>query len=336
MRIRGLSGLAPCFVILSMAAGATAQDKDAAGALFDKGVEDMNAGRFDAACPAIAESHRLDPLPGVLYTLADCESQRNRSATATALFDDYLRWVQTMMPEQKAKHADRAKKAELKKAAMAKDVPTLTITLSSGTPSDAKVFRDGTSQGAEMLRIAVPIDPGEHIVKAELPNGRVFEKRVEIKAGEKTTVEIDLAEPPPPPPPPPPAPPPAPPPVVAKPTNALRTGGFVALGVGGLGLAVGGVMGGMAFDAKGTFDTRCPKNTCSNQGDIDAWKQGRTMAGVSTAGFVVGLAGIGTGLVMLVMSRGRGDDAPAKPGVSLTVFDASPAGALFGAKGVFK
>ncbi len=70
---------------------AAAQDISAAKALFEKGVEDLQAGKLDTACPALAgESYRMDPRPGTLFTLADCFDRAGTPASATARYEDYL------------------------------------------------------------------------------------------------------------------------------------------------------------------------------------------------------------------------------------------------------
>jgi len=42
----------------------------------------MEAGNYAAGCPALAESQRLDPRAGTLFTLSQCEVQWGRVATA--------------------------------------------------------------------------------------------------------------------------------------------------------------------------------------------------------------------------------------------------------------
>jgi hypothetical protein len=69
---------------LLLAAPAAAGDKETAKGLFDRGIDQMEAGHYDKACPDIAESYRLDPQPGTLFTLAECEVKRGRLATAVA------------------------------------------------------------------------------------------------------------------------------------------------------------------------------------------------------------------------------------------------------------
>jgi hypothetical protein len=90
------------FVLGSLAASgpARAQDIAAAEALFDKGVADMKAGRYETGCKAIAESQRIDPRPGTLFTLATCEAQWGRIATAVSRYGDYLA-VYERLPDDK-------------------------------------------------------------------------------------------------------------------------------------------------------------------------------------------------------------------------------------------
>src|SRR3954465_13628820 len=75
---------------LALASPAFADDPAAAEALFNRGKADMDAGRYEAGCKAIAESQRLDPRPGGLFTLAVCETQGGRIASAMTHYGDYL------------------------------------------------------------------------------------------------------------------------------------------------------------------------------------------------------------------------------------------------------
>ena len=59
--------------------------------LFEDGVRLMKAGQFDEACPKIAESQRLEPRPGTLFTLAECLANDGKIATALARYEEYLR-----------------------------------------------------------------------------------------------------------------------------------------------------------------------------------------------------------------------------------------------------
>jgi hypothetical protein len=93
--------------IVLCATRARADDAVTAEALFDRGVENLNAGNFDVACPALADSYRLDPKAGALFALADCNERWGKMATAIAQYQDYLRLVAQLPDEQHLRHAER-------------------------------------------------------------------------------------------------------------------------------------------------------------------------------------------------------------------------------------
>lgn len=328
---------------------ALAQDVVMADAYFTTGIKALEEGKFDIACPDLAKSHKLDPKAGTLFALADCERQRGRVATALAWFDDYLRQVAGMPADKRIKHAERVKKAEYHKAGLAKEIPTLAIVLPANIPANAKVFRDGTELSASMLGVPVPIDPGEHVVQVDVEGAKWPEQRVRLDKGEAKRLEIVLpivaskpVE----------EPKPAAvvnvpekkaaglvPPVVPpdKPANnGLRTGGFVALGVGVVGFVAWGVTGSMAIQKKSAFDEKCPNNTCPKGVDDADWYQGRTLSNVATIGLGVGVAGVAAGAVMLVVGQRKAEKGAAKPGIGLAVIESGPAGAVVGVQGVLQ
>src|ERR1700733_10594176 len=84
-------------------AGAIALAADPAQAAFERGLAQMEAGRFDLGCPAVEESYKLDPRPGTLFTLAECEAKRGHLATAVRRYDDYLSLWSALPPDKKQK-----------------------------------------------------------------------------------------------------------------------------------------------------------------------------------------------------------------------------------------
>jgi hypothetical protein len=75
----------------TLALHASAQPEASAEALFDRGLRDMQSGNYDKGCPALAESHRLDPRLGTLFTLAECEAQWGKTGSAVAHYRDQPR-----------------------------------------------------------------------------------------------------------------------------------------------------------------------------------------------------------------------------------------------------
>src|ERR1700724_1365517 len=70
-RFLAAKALVGSVLALGVSAGvARADGPDPAAALFDRGLADMQAHRYATACPELAESYRLDPHAGGLFTLA--------------------------------------------------------------------------------------------------------------------------------------------------------------------------------------------------------------------------------------------------------------------------
>ncbi|AUX45122.1 hypothetical protein SOCE26_066030 [Sorangium cellulosum] len=307
---------AACFSSALAAAGAASAEPDPAQAAFDRGVAHMEAGRFDQGCPEIAQSQSLDPRPGTLFTLAECEALRGRLATAIARFDEYLALYPTLTAAQRRSQGDRERSARAQRAALARDVPELKLVLSPGAPADVVVERDGQVLPREAIGASVPVDPGEHAIRARAPGGPALELLVRVDKREKKTVTLEvMPRPPRPPEVPPPEKPPvedkrapgaggavvgAPPAATAPEAGAggRRAAVYVAGGLGLVGLAVGGVTGALAIQKKGVVDDRCAGTACDADGmaAADAMK---ALGLASTIGFGVGLAGAGAAAVLL-------------------------------------
>jgi hypothetical protein len=284
------------------ASPAASQDAPAAEALFDLGVKELTAGHYDKACPPIAESLRLDPRPGTLFTLAECEAKLGRIATAETHYRDYLALYAKMTPEQQESHRKREGIARAQHAALAPAVPQLSISLAAGAPAGTVVRRDGAVVPEAALGVALPIDPGEHVVSTEAPGRLPGEVRVTLAAGEKKAVvaEVNKA-----------APamgadlgPRAPSPASTGTGSRQRVAAYVVGGVGLAALSLGAVMGGLTLSKKATIDQDCGVNgvptACRTTAGASAGQSAETTGLVSTIGFGVGLAGLATAVVLWV------------------------------------
>src|SRR5687768_16841895 len=81
--MRRLAPLAVAFALtLAWSAPVFARDPAAAEALYRAGRDSAKKGDWDKACSQFAESQRLDPAPGTLLNLADCEERRGLIASA--------------------------------------------------------------------------------------------------------------------------------------------------------------------------------------------------------------------------------------------------------------
>jgi hypothetical protein len=274
---------------------------------FDYGLAEMEAGRYETGCAALAESYRLDPHPGVLFTLAECENRWGKIASALTHYDAYLDLFEHMSAEQRALQRGRDKISASQRERLRSEVPELTLALPADAPPGTVVTRDGTTLGAPSLGVALPVDPGEHLVVARTPDGVLHETRFAMARGEHLSVTAAVKER---------APegPLAPPAARAVPTttgDTLGTAAWLAGGVGAVGLLVGSIAGGLVLGEKSIMDAHCrPDDTCDAVG-LSASNRAKTAGIVSDVGFVVGAAGVAAALLLFVVPRSpRASRAP--------------------------
>lgn len=311
------------------AAPAGAQDIAAAEALFNRGLADMEAGRYETGCPALAESQRLDPRPGTLFTLATCESRWGRVATAVTRYRDYLATFRALPPDRRAQQGQRPKLADAELEKLAPDVPELTLTLPPGAAPGTVVKRDGEVVAEAALGIPLPVDPGEHEIATEAPGGAAWRQRITIARGEKKAVALEVR-----------AAPAATPkgsdtgPGLRSGPSGRRVATYALGGAGVVGIVVGGVLGGMALGQKDVFEKHCgaglglPDETACDPTGLDAVASARALGIGSTVGLAVGVAAVGAAAVLLFTEPAPRRAAAAPPRwISAGVAPLGPAGA---------
>jgi hypothetical protein len=216
----------------------------------------------------------------------------------------------------------------------------ITVKASNGQDiSDPKVMLDERSVNAASLGVKRAIDPGPHVLRITADGYKAAETKFTVLEGgsatENVTLEKDtsaVAA----------APAPAPggattaapggamsPTPGATPTGASATAGaeapppakksilpWVAFGVGGAGLLLGGITGIVALGDHSTLSDKC-KNGCppDQKGTLDSY---HTMGTLSTVGFIVAGLGAAAGVVLLVTqpkdSASGTESAPAPAG----------------------
>lgn len=285
----------------------------AAEVLFDEGVELMKAGQFQQACGKIAESHRLEPRAGTLFTLAECWSRAGRPATALARYREYLRRYERMPERLQREQRGRDEIARNKLRELDGEVSRLRITLATPTPDGTVVKRDGVVVGSAALGVWLPLDPGGYVLHAAAPKGPPSVLRVELGAGERRDVRLKVQSAP--------APVAAPAPeivvptavVKAQPSVARQSGGelselligAIALGsAAAAALIAGTVTGVMSLDQAAKAEAGCNlggrPGWCDEAGEAAA-NRATALAHASTASFVIGAAAGGTAVTLVVV-----------------------------------
>jgi hypothetical protein len=234
-------------------------------------------------------------------------------ASAVVRLDEYLRLVETLPPSQKAKHATRAKEAQAQRAALAPEVPELTLVLPATAPPGTRVVQDSVELSSTSLGIGLPLDPGEHMVTTQAPGGPVKEHPVTIQKGEKRRLELTVVDPalepkpppvaaPAPPPEPPSAPPPAPEPLPPPPPPRSKVPAYITLGAAGASAIVGTIFGVRKLSLKSDFEA-APTPELGE--DVN---RASDIADISFA--MTGILGV-AGVVLLVSKDAPDDTTPA-------------------------
>jgi hypothetical protein len=313
--------LAGTLALSLVAPAAVAQDQPqaenvaAARALGMQGIQLADAGDCKGAIEKLSRAESLYHAPSILGRLGECQVLVGQIVLGTENLNRVVR-------EELAANAPKAFRdaKERAKGALNSALPKIARLTVRVEPSDVRpqVTVAGALIPPALLGVERPTDPGTHEIIVSAPG--YLEQKSTVTLAEGGTQEVSLklekdpnavAA----------TPPPAPPPAVVttaptqppadtapKKNNTLA---YVALGVGGAGLVVGGVTGFLALgkksDLKGCVDTRCPS---SQEDTLDSAK---TMATVSTVGFAVGFVGVGVGVVLLLTGGGSNDAALAKP-----------------------
>src|ERR1041384_8032122 len=90
-----------------LAAVPTAMERSLSEQLFLDGKKLMSEGKYDEACPKLAESHRLDPGGGTILNLAVCHQAQGRYASAWSEFREAIDLARTDGRQDREEFATR-------------------------------------------------------------------------------------------------------------------------------------------------------------------------------------------------------------------------------------
>lgn len=272
----------------------------------------MEADRIADACPALRKSFRLEKRARTLFHLAECEERAGRIATAALHYDEYLNMFERLSPPEQRDEGDREKQAFKRREKLEADIPRVTFKLPASAPVGTKVTR-GADKSPDPVPVALgvplPIDPGEHWVRTEVPGGSPRDKRFFVQKGDRLVIDLTVAteddgpktiryskpvEPV---------------PVLMPPeeydNSGRRLATWISGGIGVAGIVTGIVTGAVAWSQKGVVSSNCREGLCNLEGE-EAADLASAMGTVSTVAFPVGLAGIGVALVLILTEPEEG------------------------------
>jgi hypothetical protein len=309
MKIRALPIAA--VLILSAPAVARAADQSTAEVLFVEGRKLLKAGDYAAACPKLEASWALEPGTGTLGALALCHERIGRIASA------WSEYAELVAKARREGRPDRERFARERVADLEPRLSHLTITVDAG--DGVTVTRDGAEVAQAAWGVAIPVDPGLHVVRAEMSGKESWETTITVgQDASAQTVEVPpLVD----------VPAPA---VVALPLSTPVTIAShpawdrrpYAIAVGGAGIAAIAVGSAFGLEALSTADrvrSACPRGVCTSQADVQANSSGRTQATIADVALGVGAVGVAAG-AYLYLSQPKVSVTPTIGGVIVRGF----------------
>jgi hypothetical protein len=202
-------------------------------------------------------------------------------------------------PEESAKAANARTEARTLAEQIKARIPSVHVSFDPKPDGEPKVTIDGVLVPTEALGAARRLNPGKHVVVAELDGERATAE-VDLGESEARPVTLSLgASKPPHPPRPIGGPTPKPVHVTKRDDTPREVWFYGGLTFAGLGVAIGTVTGILAFSSASNLGAQCTGSHCarSAQGDIDT---SRSMGTVSTVAFIVAGVGAAAALIELL------------------------------------
>ena len=265
---------------------------------------DTAAGRFPDAEQKLTQAYQLAKVPTLARNIARALVKQGKLVAASRYYQEALELQPTnlwrLQIQQTAQHDAAAERTEL----LAR-LPFLQIQLDGAPARESTLTVDDALIDPALVGTAQPIDPGSHHVVAK-HGAQVVEKTVELKEGEHHQAVLQFAHP-------------AlqaravtEPPKVDTGSSTRRgiqpTLGWIGIGVGAAGLALGATTGIIAevklsnLRNDGCRDKWCPTRY---SGRVDSYNRLRT---ISTVGFVAGAVVEVAGITLLLTSPHHGGD----------------------------
>jgi hypothetical protein len=321
-----LLGLVLFTVAACLSGGAWAQqqpsaaDRTTARRLGNEGVVALKAGDFETAADRFERANDLVPAPSFLVLLARARVGQGRLVEAYEIYRTIIReGVQPDKPEA-FKRALADAKQEVK--AVEPRLAWVAVNVVGARPEQVEVTLNGSVIPSAALGAQRPVDPGVLRVEARAEGYRPAEAVVELTEGQHLPpIELRMVELP------------KPQPVVAlrqeqpimtadggEPSFVSQSSlGYIALGLGGAGLAVGAVTGIIAINRRQELDDiPCIEQVgelCYANNDpatvnaaFAAKDDLQTFATAATISFIAGGALAATGFLLLVTAP---EDPPA-------------------------
>lgn len=275
----------------ALADGPSKADLAKARTAFQEGVALAAANNCTAALVKYKEVAQVKMTAQVAFNIAECEERLGKLMQSLG---NYRVAVAQAGDDKRA--ARVMQEAGSRVDALVARIPKLTLTREKGLET-ATIQLDGSEIGESQLGVAMPLDPGAHVVVAKLQGKEYFHQSVKLAEKETKTfhvkfelpkVRVEVAptdqptEPPPPPP-------------------KSRVPGIAITAAGGVALIVGLVMLAPRGAAISELDKVCKDGRCPPDAESTA-SRGKLFTGLTEVLVPVGVVGVAVGIALIATS----------------------------------
>lgn len=266
-------------------------DLNAAREAYREGIGLETTGNWAGALAKFREVAAVKSTSRVRFHIGLCQEKLGRWTDALGAYNLAL------ADAQQENAADAIKEAEAAKTALEGKIPRLTIHRAPGAEG-ASVSVDGTALGATSLGTEMPLDPGVHTIESAMPGRSPWRSTIELKEGERKTVEAL----------PPGAPAPAQPPA-SQPSAAVSSSTpvlpWILIGTGAASFAASGVFYVLRQGAVSDLKDACGPQYHCTEAQRPRYDDARSYNLLTNVTLGVGALGVGAGAVLLLAGTGR-------------------------------
>ena len=301
--------VALCVAPLALAQSGEIESRVLARRMADEGATLFEAGKYDDARELFHRANALYPAPALELWEARSLNKLGRLVEAEERYASVKRY--RLRPDDSEVVRAAVTEAAAEIDSLRRRIPTLTIQLRGANPTDPAIVvqLSGKALNPQLIGLPIPTDPSTQTVCLISKGSELRRDYVELKEGDHRVLELDAL-----------MRGTTPNPVVLQPAvldvgpresgasapdtsprpwYARRDIGWAITGLGAASMGVGLATGIIAMEKHHQLANDCPNNVCTQQyaGELNSYRSYRT---VSTIGYIVGAAGLGAGIAILL------------------------------------
>lgn len=159
----------------------------AARELFREATDDVDAGRYTIALEKFQRVARIRETAAVRFNVGKCEEKLGRIGSALASYE-----IAMQLAQREPRGEELVQNARNAAEPLRPRVPRLTLTLGASPPRELTVSLDGAALPVASLGVALPVDPGEHVVEADAPGRRHGRWVITLAEGRADALSVAL------------------------------------------------------------------------------------------------------------------------------------------------